>query len=467
MGRTGVKCGLRESILENPTYDLYWEEADRTFWTWNDDLDLVRVTQTGDEVYRHAPFTDPWDAVALNPSDGSLTFVNGKTATALQIARDGTEQNISLSYNPLPAFASSATGFTINPHDGSFWVSLADGRTSANPKWAVPSIFHLAADGTGIGEIAATGARLMQVDPSDDSLWVVESYPEARFAHFAADGTELWHDSNPNAGMSLSVNVADGSCWGLDGLGIRHFAKDGTQLKNIPVTDPGFEVIGGAVDPVTGFYWLAFGPYVYVYTPGGKLLWQDGGFNGGASVQVSLRDGSIWLYSAYQGQIVHLWVPVTVFPDVLYDNWAAYGVSLCYRAGIVSGGADGNYNPGGVVTRGQMAVFVSRALAKGDANVPPGPDTASFPDVATNYWAFKYVEYAHANSIVQGGSDGKYSPEASVDPRRWRCFSRARWPIRTGTPGWPITPRRARRAFPMWRRISGPTSISSTSRRRT
>ena len=111
-----------------------------------------------------------------------------------------------------------------------------------------------------------------------------------------------------------------------------------------------------------------------------------------------------------------------MFPDVLYDNWAAYGVSLCYRAGIVSGGADGNYNPGGVVTRGQMAVFVSRALAKGDANVPPGPATASFPDVATSYWAFKYVEYAHANSIVQGGSDGKYSPEASVDRAEMAVF---------------------------------------------
>ncbi len=134
---------------------------------------------------------------------------------------------------------------------------------------------------------------------------------------------------------------------------------------------------------------------------------------------MTVRSGCI---AQYQGQIVHLWVPVTVFPDVLYDNWAAYGVSLCYRAGIVSGGADGNYNPGGVVTRGQMAVFVSRALAKGDANVPPGPATASFPDVATSYWAFKYVEYAHANSIVQGGSDGKYSPEASVDRAQMAVF---------------------------------------------
>ena len=73
---------------------------------------------------------------------------------------------------------------------------------------------------------------------------------------------------------------------------------------------------------------------------------------------MSLRDGSIWLYSVYQGQLVHLWVPVTVFPDVLYDNWAAYGVSLCYRAGIVGGYDDGNYHPEYTVTRAQMAIFV-------------------------------------------------------------------------------------------------------------
>ena len=43
------------------------------------------------------------------------------------------------------------------------------------------------------------------------------------------------------------------------------------------------------------------------------------------------------MYSWGQGQLVHLWVPVTVFSDVLYDFWAAKEISLCYRAGIVGG----------------------------------------------------------------------------------------------------------------------------------
>ncbi len=91
-------------------------------------------------------------------------------------------------------------------------------------------------------------------------------------------------------------------------------------------------------------------------------------------------------------------------------------------AGIVAGYADGSYQPLQGVTRAQMAVFISRALAKGDANVPAGPATADFPDVPTSYWAFKYVEYAHANGIVEGNTDGTYSPETSLDRGQMAVF---------------------------------------------
>ena len=267
-GRTVVNCGPRESILEphEPNYDFHWDEADRTFWTWNDDRDLVRVTQMGEELYRHAPFTDSWEAEAFNSSDGSITLVNGSTGTALQIARDGTERSISLNYNPLPAFASNATAFAANSHDGSYWVSLRDGRTTSNPKTPVPSIFHLAADGTGLGEIAATGAYHLVVDPADDSLWVSETYPAIRLAHFSSDGTELWHDPNPSGG-DLSVDSTDSSLWVLSSAGILRFAKDGTQIESVPLPPFGVEMHGGAGDPVTGFYWFAYGPYVSVYSP--------------------------------------------------------------------------------------------------------------------------------------------------------------------------------------------------------
>jgi hypothetical protein len=62
-----------------------------------------------------------------------------------------------------------------------------------------------------------------------------------------------------------------------------------------------------------------------------------------------------------------------------------------------------------------MAVFVARALAGGDANVPTGPETPSFPDVGTDHWAYQYVEYAVDRGVVEGFENGTYRPTLEVD----------------------------------------------------
>ncbi len=85
------------------------------------------------------------------------------------------------------------------------------------------------------------------------------------------------------------------------------------------------------------------------------------------------------------------------------------------------GYGDGTYRPAEVVTRDQMAVYIARALAGGDAGVPTGPATATFPDVPTDFWAFKYVEYAVAQNVVQGYPDG-YRPAAAVDRGQMAVF---------------------------------------------
>ncbi len=178
------KTGEHFSV-DSRSWNFQWDETNRTFWAWNSDLDLVCTSEAGEELYRHTPLDYVWDQAALDPSDGSLAFVNGKSATMLRIARDGTEQSVSLSCTPHPVLASRTTAFAVNPHDGSLWMSLGDGRTTATGD-VTPGLFHLAADGAGLSEIPATGASLLAVDLTDDSLWVGESYPVPRFAHFSA-----------------------------------------------------------------------------------------------------------------------------------------------------------------------------------------------------------------------------------------------------------------------------------------
>jgi hypothetical protein len=102
------------------------------------------------------------------------------------------------------------------------------------------------------------------------------------------------------------------------------------------------------------------------------------------------------------------------FPDVPYDYWAFAQVEACYRAAIVSGYSDGSYQPEVEVTRDQMAVYIARAVAGGDANVPTAPAEPSFTDVSPDHWAYQYIEYAQAQEIVQGYSDGSYQPEVVV-----------------------------------------------------
>jgi hypothetical protein len=108
--------------------------------------------------------------------------------------------------------------------------------------------------------------------------------------------------------------------------------------------------------------------------------------------------------------------------DVPPDHWAYDSIWACVDAGVVAGYPDGTYQPEGTVTRDQMAVFISRGLAGGDANVPPGPSTASFLDVPVDHWAFTYVEYAGARDIVSGYSTGLYYPEAAVDRGQMAVF---------------------------------------------
>ncbi len=95
--------------------------------------------------------------------------------------------------------------------------------------------------------------------------------------------------------------------------------------------------------------------------------------------------------------------------------WAFHEIEACYRAGIVAGYTDGNYHPELEVTRDQMAVYVARALAGGDENVPDGYVLPSFSDVQPTYWAFKYIEYAVERNVVQGYPEGDYRPGLAVD----------------------------------------------------
>jgi len=81
---------------------------------------------------------------------------------------------------------------------------------------------------------------------------------------------------------------------------------------------------------------------------------------------------------------------------------------------VVAGYDDGNYHPEWAVDRAQMAVYVSRALAEGEENVPEPTTDPGFTDVDSEHWAYKHICYAVDQNVVQGYPEGDYKPDIEV-----------------------------------------------------
>ena len=121
------------------------------------------------------------------------------------------------------------------------------------------------------------------------------------------------------------------------------------------------------------------------------------------------------------GEAVEATISVTSFLDVPADFWAVDAIEAAKAAGIVGGYAGDVYLPQGVVTRDQMAVFIARALAGGEANVPTGPATPNFPDVPADHWAYRHIEYVRQQGVASGYWDG-YHPGDSLDRAQMAVF---------------------------------------------
>jgi hypothetical protein len=125
-----------------------------------------------------------------------------------------------------------------------------------------------------------------------------------------------------------------------------------------------------------------------------------------------------------QYEKLELTVGYLSFSDVPWDHWAFREVEACCNEGIVRGYDDGRYRPELAVDRAQMAVYIARALAGGDANVPvpSGSTDPTFEDVPRGHWAYKYIEYAVAQGVVEGYRKGYFAPNVVVDRGQMAAF---------------------------------------------
>ncbi|GAF92815.1 unnamed protein product, partial [marine sediment metagenome] len=264
----------------------------------------------------------------------------------------------------------------LNP-DGSAWVNTADKLVRFSPT------------GQEIAEISLDeeiqGVRDMAVLPFDGSIYGVGGTAAFRMTD---DGVIMWVRDGFVIPKYVVVDPGNGSAWIMDlgsPIGDRHYS-------------PGSTIIHLAAD--------------------GTELWRGDTFNFDypPNFELDPRDGTLWLWDELNGQLVHLGVvddQRPPFADVPTLFWAYDEIGACFSQGIVGGYDDGRYHPDYAVSRDQIAVFISRALV-GDNNVPDGPSEATFDDVPTDFWAYKYIEYCVANGIVQGYDLVTYAPTVTV-----------------------------------------------------
>jgi len=431
---------------------------------------LVHLASDGTELWRRRSCFSYPHSVSADPWDGSCWVADACSNQVVHLAEDGTELwrgggfdvVPSVSVNSVVLLAEDGTELWLG--DGSCWV--ADTFHS--------EVVHLGADGTELwrgGGFASPWS--VSVNPRDGSCWVTDAYPEVGgVVHLAADGTVLSSSSGFCVALSVSANAEDGSCWVADSSNhhqVVHLGADGGELSRFPtrtqssrllfpeavsvnsadgscwIADWGlYDVVklsaggtelsrvggypdygmplGIACDPQRDSCWVSAGDLMVLLAGDGTELWRDHHLAGTTGLSVNYADGSCWVADTHNGEIVHLIVPAT-FADVPYTHWAADQIAACVAAGIVAGFEDHTYRPTLAVTRDQMAVYISRALAGGDEHVPSGPTEPSFPDVPVEHWAYQYVEYAAASGIVGGYDDGTYRPTDNVDRAQMAVFA--------------------------------------------
>jgi PKD repeat protein len=307
---------------------------------------------------------------------------------------------------------------SVDPMDSSCWAAdIGDSQ-----------VVHLSSAGAELWRSASAAfywPYSVSANSRDGSCWVADT-TDNQVVHLSSAGVELWRSASGafNLPQSVSANPTDGSCWVAD-------TNDNQVVKL---------VLAEAVAPTAAFTATPTSgpaPLNVTFTDqstGYPTAWLwDFGDEGTADAQdpshtyakpgsytVSLiasnAEGSTTATKAH-----YLLVS---FPDVPVQPpfWALDQILACVDAGIVAGYPDGTYRPANPVSRDQMAVYIARALVGGDDKVPTGPATATFSDVPIDYWAFKYVEYAVTQNVVEGYPDGTYRPTIPVNRAQMAVF---------------------------------------------
>ena len=434
--RGGKLCG-EASVSVNPTDGSCWI----TDLNCNQ---VVHVAADGTELSRSDGFSYPV-SVSVDAADGSCWVADSDTSQIVRLVllKPRADFDAVPRAGPTPLMVSFLDKTVGNP---TAWLwEFGDGGTSAeqNPQ------HQYVADGSYAVSLTATNEFGSDAVTKMGFIVVITPMPTADFSATPTTGQEPlkveFLDESTGYPASWLWNFGDGETstghnpthiYAAEGvytvsLTVTNVTGSNTKMKvgHITVTPPppeadftGSPTRGVAPQPVTSTDASTRGPTSWLWDFGdeGTSTEQNPSveFITPGTHTVSLTASNQY-GSDTKTKVKYILV---TFPDVPLDYWAMEQVISCVDARVAAGYPDGTYRPEVPITRDQMAVYISRALAGGDGEVPADAGAPFFPDVPEDYWAYRYIQYAKTQDIVQGYPDGNYQPLVGLDRGQMAVF---------------------------------------------
>ena len=105
------------------------------------------------------------------------------------------------------------------------------------------------------------------------------------------------------------------------------------------------------------------------------------------------------------------------FTDVSKNDGCYDAVDYLYSKGIMNGTSSTKFSPNGELTRAMVVTILYRAQGE-----PAVHTSGSFKDVAAGCYYTEAIEWAAANNIVKGFTDGTFKPDKSVTREQLAAF---------------------------------------------
>jgi len=290
---------------------------------------VVRLDANGDEIARVTGFSNGY-CVSVNATDGACWVADYSSGEVVKLSADvpdGYDVSVDTGSHITVHGFDSPLSVSVNSADGSCWVADYYGDRMVKLSADVPAGYDVSVDtGSHIAVRGFGSPRSVSVDSADGSCWAADYHGDkmVKLSADVPDGYDVRVDTGSHITVhgfgslrSVSVNCADGSCWGADydGDKVVKLSADVPDGYDVSVDTGSHIAVHGFSSPrsvsansADGSCWVAdyYTNKVFRLSAAGSRLVGVGGFNYPLSVSVNPADGTCWVAENNHDQVVKL-----------------------------------------------------------------------------------------------------------------------------------------------------------------